>query len=590
MRLNARGDIASGVGDNQITLWLVDEAAPRPLGRGGAGGWLGNDVFGAGPSLVTASSPSWTLSPFSPYQPNNMYAGGTQWIASRAGAHETLQGTVPPGYEAWKAFDVGPDGTRVIVLNGTYTVFWPNDAVATISGMPQVRACAGAVATINSANVLHVLLQDGTMLQPAQVGGAKWWPYFFDDEWVLYLSATIGGLVCHRIDDATHGYFWPVAPYSPCAVTQPASIGGLTVVAWSMGQGEQAADLRRVAIVLGQGMVPLLPSAIHVPEQVRLGWFGLTDAHPGEPGNCVVGWYNDDPQRPCLESASWLDDAKLEAWPDKCLGIFLSPIEAPEEYAEAVRLAITYQKPILVYCDAPQYLDEVYDVVLNAREAGADAIPMLQAYPDEHETPAESLERIHREYMRLEALDEDRIAIYRYARYGAYDASKVDALMVLLTEYRENAQAIVLDVGFRKDHNDNPRIFDYYQRALAAMGEGTPPLFYRDPNPNPEPEPLPPDPIPEDPMKQPINQDLYEDAIAASVSRHTGLSHTNTRQGVREGGDRHERLFAQGLPWCALSLAQAVFNRDGSDAVQVPHATLDKIANDCAAIDKEWLR
>ena len=91
-------------------------------------------------------------------------------------------------------------------------------------------------------------------------------------------------------------------------------------------------------------------------------------------------------------------------------------------------------------------------------------------------------------------------------------------------------------------------------------------------------------------MRQPENKDVYIDKITDSVVKHTHADRTAARQGVLQNYDKHVVRFAKGMAWCAYSLAQGAFVRDGGNSIIVKDAILNLIADDCVAIDKELLR
>lgn len=602
MRANRLGDLIAGVTDLQITYWGIGDASPRALGRGAAAGWLNDDqIVGAGPSMVTATRlMNWELMPFDPYAPNDMAAGGHQWIASRA-TEDTLTGTVPAGYDAWKAHDVGPTGTILLVLNGVYKAIWPSGAVTNHIGAQQARATNAGIVCVDGDEMIRIYqedLQNGVIV-PQQLPGGKAWVTTIGRDWLLYHCFT-HGLVCHHKDDASRGYQIPGTYFqSPCGVTLS---DGRTLIAWSDKAGEQVGDLRRTFVELGVGMLPFAPLVeppIPVPASIRNGWFGLTDAAPLACGNTTVGWYDDDP-RPCVESAPWIDDAKARS--AKCLGIIWSPIEAPDERDEAVRLALVAQKPILVYCDAPVYKMGVLQALDTVRRMGADAVPFVQAYPVNGQDADQALARIRDEIERLIARGEDRIAIWRYARYGAFPEAVVDALLVKLTELREQTRQIVYDAGFRKITNLNQRIFDYYTRSLSAMMPGQPPPLYRPPvtippiDPPIEPPITPPTPEepdtmpPTDPLKPGKTREAYSSELAHVISDdgpNKLMSYEDAYQGIWQTWDQHNlaKDFQNGN-----SCVRGACSRGGTQSVIVDPLLWDRVSPIVRAIDLEFLR
>lgn len=365
------------------------------------------------------------------------------------------------------------------------------------------------------------------------------------------------------------------------------------------------------------------PPAIPVPESVRNGWFGLTDA-TGLPGNCCVGWYDED-HRPCIEAvgpidAPWVTVEWVKEQPSKLLALTYSPIE--DEKADAqdrirlghpadfrtrldrtIEVARTCRKTILVYCDAPIYRQDHIDLVGALCEDGLDAFMFLQAFPALGETTIDAFARIDKQIDRLLRFG-DRLAVWRYARFG--DPAKPDAVVAalhpLLTERREQTPQILIDVGYRKIHNKDDGIKTYYADIMRAMAPGVPGAIYRPPTTPPiEPpvtppitppvEPIDPEepdmPPPTDPLKPGMTVDAYLDAIARVIEDHTNVSFVDGRQGALQAWDQQNKAKT----WMSgQACLRGGFCRDGQDSVLIDATVFDVMSPLVAAIDAEFLQ
>lgn len=269
--LNSSGDMWSGVGAAQGWLWPLNEQAPRSVGPGAAGGWRFDGQFIGSSPRGDVWSPSWGTLPegtviwpesigWDSFPANVIVAGGPYWGASNG---QASIGDVPPGYESWQWWAIGNDGTRVMVLNGFYRVFWPDGSDLDLNGVT-VSVGDGCIVTVDGAGTLRQFVQGQVgAITPQQRPGMKYFATTVRAQdgasWLIYSSAELGKFICHRGDDASQGYILDdltmLGPVGPCGVTLA---DGRTVLGWAAGPAQQGADLRRAIITLGVNMVPFV--------------------------------------------------------------------------------------------------------------------------------------------------------------------------------------------------------------------------------------------------------------------------------------------------------------------------------------------
>ena len=258
-RADALGNLIGTVGSHPLALWPIelDAAFACPF-IGGRAGWLEpGTALAAGPELFTVSAATaWAKHAFDPFEPNDLFAGGDwEWIASRA-TENNLHGTEPPGNENWKAHDRGNDGTRILILNGVYQIFWGDGGDESyMTGVSEVRAGSAGIAVRlgDRFGQLRIVTRDGETV-PAQLTGEKGAAITIAPGWLMY-HLYRAGLVIHTFTDATRGYLIPGDFFQDPGAVSLADLR--TMLFWSAGADETAPYLRRTFVILGDGMTPL---------------------------------------------------------------------------------------------------------------------------------------------------------------------------------------------------------------------------------------------------------------------------------------------------------------------------------------------
>jgi hypothetical protein len=275
MRCLPDGTLDAGIGDGTATTWAPGAPAPVPLGRGGVNGFLHGSAFGSAPregfpGFQPCTEPWPTYLHDTDFQVDHMAAGGSNWLASNS---KGIIGHVPFGYESWKAHDVGPDGTMILVLNGVFKVFWANPSIA---GQDEfvgvaIRACMGCVVTTDRLGNVTVISDNGIQVTPETLPGPKHGVTVIGRGWLMYLHERTGRLVVHTFTNATRGYV--VAHYKGELFGEGVILpDNRALFYWCDGAQEQGmdGDLHRMEIErIGLGMESLETPVVEPPPVIE---------------------------------------------------------------------------------------------------------------------------------------------------------------------------------------------------------------------------------------------------------------------------------------------------------------------------------
>ena len=294
IRFHPRFGMVSGTGDGGIVMrWPFEADRPEIVTPDAAAvGWLEDAILltidGA---LWRYSLPDWRPSRFADGGLNFGACGGRSWAVREYGVTrgQFKGGPLPTAVADWTPVDAGRDGALFFTLDGVGRVLWADGAREDLreAMSPRLAQPDTLIYLVgDTVKITRSLNSEGMKSyteMPAQLEGAKGWPFMPKTGWIGYqMFDGRTGLVLHRTDDASKGYQWldgaSTGLYNVDGLVAP---DGRCYIGASTGAGERPEDLRRWSVVLGEGMqtfahfvpMPGVSEVARIGREFVFGWY-----------------------------------------------------------------------------------------------------------------------------------------------------------------------------------------------------------------------------------------------------------------------------------------------------------------------------